>query len=535
MADYVVNVNDPTTPTLTQGARQGAEEIRALKTALLSVSVVASSSASVRQAIQSASVDSSGYNNAITVGAGLRPGLSATDIPYQISHAAGFTGGKAINVDESIVADIADILGADLPLNNTSFIYRTAGVGFASTLIDRQERYAFDRSKQALLNFEAADGSVAMIDDFGNTWTASGNAQIDTAQFKFGASSLLLDGTGDFITSTNITLLGDGSWEISGWFRANSVAGISCVWAAENAANFGATLLLDNNAGSPRIRQLLSSDATSNNIAGAALGTTVIVVNTWYKVRQVFDALSGTYRVYMSNNGAAEVQELTVTSALKICAVIKMQLGRCGAGGTIDFNGWIDSFRLLPCATKTAIETPAAVAPTVTDYKIKFFAIPHMRMYEVTAPSVIAGVNPTLTEGPAIFVAEADTSGVAVTAIRNYAIRGEYISANITPLPAVNTAISLNHNLGTIPRETDIYLRCLTNNAGHLVGDVTIPYTQTNGAPAFSKLEFRNTKNTMKVQTGVIVAFVLTNPDTGAGAGCNVNSWVYFAIAKRGW
>lgn len=59
-----------------------------------------------------------------------------------------------------------------------------------------------DSSTVLMLHFNGADGSTNFVDDsFSNhTVTTVGDAQIDTAQKKFGTASLLLDGTGDYIT-----------------------------------------------------------------------------------------------------------------------------------------------------------------------------------------------------------------------------------------------------------------------------------------------------------------------------------------------
>lgn len=51
-----------------------------------------------------------------------------------------------------------------------------------------------------LCHFEGADASTTFTDQKGHTITAYGNAQIDTAQYKFGSSSGLFDGTGDYLT-----------------------------------------------------------------------------------------------------------------------------------------------------------------------------------------------------------------------------------------------------------------------------------------------------------------------------------------------
>lgn len=49
--------------------------------------------------------------------------------------------------------------------------------------------------------FQGADASTTFVDEskYSHPCTAGGNAQIDTAQFKFGSSSALFDGTGDWI------------------------------------------------------------------------------------------------------------------------------------------------------------------------------------------------------------------------------------------------------------------------------------------------------------------------------------------------
>src|SRR5687768_6144765 len=51
----------------------------------------------------------------------------------------------------------------------------------------------------ALLHMDGADGSTTFTDESGKTWTARGDAQIDTAQSVFGGASGRLDGNGDFV------------------------------------------------------------------------------------------------------------------------------------------------------------------------------------------------------------------------------------------------------------------------------------------------------------------------------------------------
>ena len=60
-----------------------------------------------------------------------------------------------------------------------------------------------DTYTKSLLHFNGSDGSTTITDESGKTWTAYDNAQIDTAQSKFGGASMLLDGVGDYIKTTD--------------------------------------------------------------------------------------------------------------------------------------------------------------------------------------------------------------------------------------------------------------------------------------------------------------------------------------------
>jgi len=52
---------------------------------------------------------------------------------------------------------------------------------------------------KSLLHFDGADASTIFTDESGKSWTARGNAQIDTDQSVFGGASGIFDGTGDWI------------------------------------------------------------------------------------------------------------------------------------------------------------------------------------------------------------------------------------------------------------------------------------------------------------------------------------------------
>ena len=87
-----------------------------------------------------------------------------------------------------------------------------------------------DSYTKVLLHFEGADASTEFVDSnaggSAHTWSANGNAQIDTAVAKFGAGGLF-DGTGDFINTDDHAdfALGSGDFTIDGWFNCTAASG----------------------------------------------------------------------------------------------------------------------------------------------------------------------------------------------------------------------------------------------------------------------------------------------------------------------
>lgn len=84
-----------------------------------------------------------------------------------------------------------------------------------------------DAYTKLLLHFDGADAATAYVAETGQAVTFAGTAQLDTAQSKFGISSLLLDGNSDYITvpdSADFTL-GTNNFTIDLWVRFNSLPG----------------------------------------------------------------------------------------------------------------------------------------------------------------------------------------------------------------------------------------------------------------------------------------------------------------------
>lgn len=75
-----------------------------------------------------------------------------------------------------------------------------------------------------LLHCDGTNGSTTFTDETGKTVTANGNAQISTAQSKFGGASALLDGAGDYLSLAASSDWGFGTadFTVEAWINSST-------------------------------------------------------------------------------------------------------------------------------------------------------------------------------------------------------------------------------------------------------------------------------------------------------------------------
>ncbi len=191
----------------------------------------------------------------------------------------------------------------------------------------------------ALLSFAGSNGATTITDAKANTWTAQGNAQLSTAQSQFGGSSLLLDGTGDYIEATISSLLGTGDFTVEGWFRPGTLGAI----ASGNAELFSI------NAGSTNADFLFELGATDLRVSvrnnGTVNGSDLAVAhgmstNTWYYLSV---SVNGTALTLRKNGVLLAAGTLSGTRGNSLSAV---RIGRLVASTPRDYHGYVDEFRV---------------------------------------------------------------------------------------------------------------------------------------------------------------------------------------------
>lgn len=210
--------------------------------------------------------------------------------------------------------------------------------------------------------------SLARLLSFGTprtakTVTASGNAQVSTAQSKLGSSSALFDGTGDYLTvTTNDFDLSkykgaSGQYTIEGFVRIGNMANTSITGA--NYGNLLVPTMIGNNTPGSGYHFWSFGPVSDGRVGfyyytGSSNGlyTTgvTLTTNVWYHVAFVYNA--GVGKIYV--DGVERASATLATDAMyEISTAFTI-----GQTQSTSFNGYMDEIRVSKTARYTAGFTP---------------------------------------------------------------------------------------------------------------------------------------------------------------------------------
>jgi hypothetical protein len=226
----------------------------------------------------------------------------------------------------------ANVTGSNLLtgyLSNVRIVKGTAVYSGATYTVPTAPLTAITNTS-LLLNFTNAGVLDATAK---NDLETVGNAQISTAQSKWGGASIAFDGTGDWLLgrdNTNLQL-GSGDFTIEGWVYLNAT-GVAYGLASKGAASTG-----------------WSVNVTSGNklqfsyTATALTGATSLASGTWYHFAVVRNGSgTGNLRVYL--NGTADATSAgAVTDNFNQTNVLYTGADRVGGSA---LNGYIDDLRI---------------------------------------------------------------------------------------------------------------------------------------------------------------------------------------------
>jgi hypothetical protein len=207
-------------------------------------------------------------------------------------------------------------------------------------------------SVSLLLHGNGTNGSTTITDNSPSpkTVTAVGNAQISTAQSKFGGSSIAFDGTGDYLSIGNDTALALGStWTIEFFVYLNTFgAGASRNgFISTGTLNTTGHVQIYSESGPTLIARCGgtgSNDATS--------GSSPFSAATWTHLAFVCNNLATTIYVNGSANGTGTLASASTVPITRIGNAVFADY---------DLDGYIDDLRITKgVARYTANFTPPA-------------------------------------------------------------------------------------------------------------------------------------------------------------------------------
>jgi hypothetical protein len=197
------------------------------------------------------------------------------------------------------------------------------------------------------LNTLSVPANMFGVSRTAKTVTANGNAQVSTAQNKFGSASALFDGTGDYLsvaTSTDFGF-GTGDFTIEGWFYKTSA---TSQWIFDTRTTTPQVSVAVQSQSNGTIRLLVSGSfvVTSSNSHST---------NAWNHL--AISRASGVTRLFIngvvSTNTYSDTNNYGATKPLVIGAQFN---------GTTAYIGYIDDFRVSNTARYTATFTAPTAA-----------------------------------------------------------------------------------------------------------------------------------------------------------------------------
>lgn len=219
---------------------------------------------------------------------------------------------------------------------------------------------SWDTYTKFMSHFDGVDGATSATDEIGKTITFVGTAQLDTAQYKFGTASLLLNGSTDYVTLADSVDwdmgTGDFTWELQIRFADITTATNQYIISQRsNAGTKQQALYFNNTTG----LNFFNYDGAFNVDFGQG-AVTGWLINTWYHIAVVRNG--DDYNIYRDGISIAST---TNSSALSDIGYLLTLGAREGDGEAADnfVNGWIDECKISKgIARWTADFTPPTSA-----------------------------------------------------------------------------------------------------------------------------------------------------------------------------
>lgn len=214
-------------------------------------------------------------------------------------------------------------------------------------------------SVKLLVSGDGSDGSTSFTDESATarTLTAAGNAQVDTAQSKFGGGSILLDGTGDYVSAADSAdwVFGTDPFTVECWARFAATGAAYGVFGQSGGTVPETSWRLYSTNGTNLRFQFYDTGSSPRVITATFSPST----GQWYHFAADRNA-SGLMRIYI--DGAVSASGTFAQSVRD--GTNQLRIGH-NQGANTYFNGWIDEFRVVKgyAVYNGAFTPPSAAFP----------------------------------------------------------------------------------------------------------------------------------------------------------------------------
>jgi hypothetical protein len=428
------------------------------------------------------------YHNGVSAGSASWGGTIDNTTPTIGSYSSYFLNG---HIDEFRISNTARYTAGFTPAT-------TPFVNDANTLL--------------LIHANGTDASTFFEDDNGvrasRSLIAIGNAQVDTAQSKFGGSALLCDGTGDYLVSPAGSQFdfGTSSFTIEYFIRFNAINTLYVpISLRPSTSIFNGEWWCEITAAENKMYWGFKNQAGTQYYVNLALAGTAFATGQWYHIALVNNA--GTAQMYV--NGTAT----GATTALSGSFGNSSSDLWVGAGASAySLNGWLDEVRISNTARYTTGFTPTTT-PFVND------------------SNTLLLIHADSTDASTVFL---DDNGQGRSAVGLSAIGNAKVS----------TAQSKFGGTSAIFDDSGDYLVSPTVSAGNFSGDFTVEcwiYTSdTEGE--FLACQKYNTAQGWGFITRSNNRFIWTSSTNGTSCAATIissnnaytnNTWTHVAVCHK--
>lgn len=229
-------------------------------------------------------------------------------------------------------------------------------------------------SVSLLLHCDGTDGSTTFTDNSSSpkTVTRSGDAHIETDQYKFGTASGYFDGTGDYLTASNDGSLnfGTGDFTIECWVRLTEPTVYRFLLGGASAHYMMVAFNYTSNA----INVGVGNVGWTANFSGHSISA-----NTWAHV--ALTRSSGSHRCFVNGTQVGTTVSDTTNYSFPAAG---MTVGYQTGGST--FYGYLDDIRITKGVARYTANFTAPAAPFL-DYAL----IPAKPLGEYTLTTAYTG------------------------------------------------------------------------------------------------------------------------------------------------